>query len=218
MSLSSVQPNLTRNPIWRGLELLILFVGIPLLYRFELIPFHKSIPLLLGGGYCFLMLWRDTSFDRRRFRINGFKDWKKLGLIWLGFAVISNAVVATIFPDRLFLLVHENPLLLLIIWIFYPLWSAYPQELIFRAFFFHRYDALFPNVQVAILVNAILFSFSHIIFQNWIALAGTFLISFVFARTYLKSKSLSVVALEHSLIGNWVFTVGLGQYFYLPMS
>ena len=29
--------------------------------------------------------------------------------------------------------------------IFYPLVSVYPQEIIFRSFFFHRYRDLFPR-------------------------------------------------------------------------
>jgi hypothetical protein len=40
----------------------------------------------------------------------------------------------------------------------------------------------------------------------------------MFAFTYRTSKSLMVVFTEHMLYGNFIFTVGIGQYFYLPMT
>jgi len=68
-----------------------------------------------------------------------------------------------------------------------------------------------------IFINALLFSFSHIIFNNWLAIILTFFISFLFAYTYKKSNSLLVVSLEHALYGNLIFTVGIGDFFYLSL-
>jgi len=68
------------------------------------------------------------------------------------------------------------------------------------------------------ILNAALFSFSHIIFRNWLAIVLTFAGGLMFAWTYRKSKSLMVVFIEHMLYGNFIFTVGIGQYFYLPLG
>jgi len=67
-----------------------------------------------------------------------------------------------------------------------------------------------------ILTNSILFGFLHIIFGNWIAVIGATIIGFVFSYTYSKHQSLLAVAIEHAIIGGIVFTIGLGQFFYVP--
>jgi membrane protease YdiL (CAAX protease family) len=101
---------------------------------------------------------------------------------------------------------------------FYPIWSAYPQELIYRSWYFHRYRSLFKREWVFIFLNALLFSFSHIIFRNWLAIVMTFFGGLMFAYTYRKSNSLMTVFIEHLLYGNYIFTVGIGQYFYAPTT
>ncbi len=68
------------------------------------------------------------------------------------------------------------------------------------------------------LTNAFLFSFSHIIFRNWLALALTFVGGFLFALTYKRSQSLLTVFIEHTLYGDFIFTVGIGQFFYMALS
>ena len=104
------------------------------------------------------------------------------------------------------------------IMLFYPLWSAFPQEVIYRTWFFKRYRSLFRRKWIFFLTNALLFSFSHIIFRNWIALALTFVGGFVFALTYYRSRSLMAVFIEHTLYGDFIFTVGIGQFFYMALS
>ena len=83
---------------------------------------------------------------------------------------------------------------------------------------FHRYRSLISDERLFFLLNAALFSFSHIIFRNWLAIVLTFFGGLMFVYTYRKSNSLIVVFTEHMLYGNFIFTVGIGQYFYLPMT
>jgi len=64
--------------------------------------------------------------------------------------------------------------------------------------------------------NAVLFAFAHILFRNWVAVIGSFVAGLLWATTYLKSRSLLVVSIEHALYGNFVFTLGIGYYFYAP--
>jgi membrane protease YdiL (CAAX protease family) len=208
-------PDSTKK-ILRISEILLIFIILPILYILDVIPGPKSIPLLLVFGLCLWLILRDKSFDRKMFRLNGFKAWNKLLIRFLIIAALFTVYVLIFEPEKLLILPRSRLLLWVIIMIFYPIWSAYPQELIYRAFYFHRYGFLFKKKKVKILINALLFSFMHIIFNNWIAIVATFLAGLMFASTYLKSKSLMVVAIEHLLYGNFIYTIGLGNYFYAP--
>jgi len=92
--------------------------------------------------------------------------------------------------------------------------SVYPQGLLYRAFFFERYASLFPGKWVMVLASALAFAFLHIIFRNWLAVGLTFLGGLLFAMRYAETGSLATSSFEHALYGCWLFTVGLGQYFY----
>jgi membrane protease YdiL (CAAX protease family) len=96
----------------------------------------------------------------------------------------------------------------------YPVLSVYPQGVLYRAFFFERYVDLFPGKWAMILASAAAFSFLHIIFRNWLAVGLTLAGGVLFALRYQETDSLATSSFEHSLYGCWLFTVGLGQYFY----
>jgi uncharacterized protein len=197
-------------------ELILLFIILPLLYYFDWIPGPKSVPLLLTFAYCFIILLSDKTFDRKQLGANRFRG---LGFIMKRF--IATAVLLTVYlfifePENLLIIPKNNPWLWLAIIIFYPLWSALPQELIFRVFYFHRYRNIINNTNVLTLLNALLFAFMHIIFNNFIALAGGFVVGLFWAQTYLRNRSLLTVSAEHAIYGNFVYTIGLGHYFYVP--
>jgi membrane protease YdiL (CAAX protease family) len=96
----------------------------------------------------------------------------------------------------------------------YPLSSAFPQELISREFFFHRYEPILRNKNVVIATNVVLFSFAHLYFANWTVMIFTLVGGFIFALTYLKTKSLLVVTIEHTLLGVVILSSGLANQFY----
>src|SRR5262249_60664800 len=96
----------------------------------------------------------------------------------------------------------------------YPLFSVYPQELLFRAYFFRRYQGLFGTGAGLIAAAALAFSFVHIIFGNWISVALTLIGGVLFGMTYRQSGSLLLTSIEHAVFGNFLFTIGLGEYFY----
>jgi len=124
------------------------------------------------------------------------------------------AVVWLFTPDKLFELPRTRPWIWLAVLLFYPLFSVYPQEVIYRALFFGRYRLLFRNASTTILASAAAFGFMHLVFQNWPAMLLTLVGGWLFAETYARSYSLRLVWLEHSLYGILVFTVGLGDYFH----
>jgi membrane protease YdiL (CAAX protease family) len=96
----------------------------------------------------------------------------------------------------------------------YPLLSVYPQEVIYRAFFFHRYQALFGSGGSILLASALAFGFVHIIFGNWLAVGLCVIGGFLFSFTYHQSGSFLLTCLDHAIFGTFIFTIGLGQFFY----
>jgi membrane protease YdiL (CAAX protease family) len=129
-------------------------------------------------------------------------------------AILLSILTYYYFPDLFLRFPTQRPQLWLLVMMLYPILSAYPQEIISRVFFFQRYAHLFPNIKLLILLNAILFAWMHILFGNWIAIILSFIGGLFFAQTYYKTRSLLLVTIEHLLYGNFLFTIGLGWFFY----
>jgi membrane protease YdiL (CAAX protease family) len=168
------------------------------------------------AGLVTAVLLRDREFDReslwRSTALRG--HCKELLLSFAAIAVLIAVTLAWLDPEKLFWLPRHRPVLWAVVMVAYPLLSVYPQEVIYRAFFFHRYRSLFGHGRGMILASAVAFGFMHILFRNWIAVALTLAGGLAFARRYDRSRSLLLTALEHALYGQWIFTVGLGEYFF----
>ncbi|WP_173138417.1 CPBP family intramembrane glutamic endopeptidase [Kibdelosporangium persicum] len=177
----------------------------------------SPIPFLVVlGVVSVLYLVRQKSFDRKDFlrpeAVRG--QLRPMLALWVLAAVVAVAAVAILLPDDLFGLPASNPWLWLAIAIGYPLLSVYPQELIYRAFMFHRYSAVFGTGAGMVVASAAAFGFAHIIFGNWFAVVATTVGGLLFASRYARSRSLLAVSIEHGLYGVLIFTVGLGQFVY----
>lgn len=150
-------------------------------------------------------LWKDLDREREQLR--------PIILRFLLTSVVLIALLLLYMPSQLLLLPREHTAVWLSILIFYPLLSVLPQEIIYRRFFFHRYPVFFGDKSLMLISSAIAFSFMHIVFHNYLAVAITFIGGLYFSSTYQKSRSLRLVCLEHSLYGQLLFTVGYGEYF-----
>ncbi|KAA0216996.1 MAG: CPBP family intramembrane metalloprotease [Leptolyngbya sp. PLA3] len=127
----------------------------------------------------------------------------------------SDATRWMVWPgSRLFSLPRERPELWLKIMLFYPVVSVWPQEVLYRAFFFHRYACVLRRPWARVLGSALAFGFMHVLFLNAVAPLLTFTGGVLFAWTYERSRSTLACSIEHAIYGCWVFTVGLGAYFY----
>jgi membrane protease YdiL (CAAX protease family) len=202
-----------------GLEFFVLYVAIPTAAAVNVQVFRYLLfPSLIGGSLLLgVVLWRDRTFDRRQLlnaRALSAWWWRVLALVGL-FAVALWGAMAWLDPSSLLYLPRERPALWVMICVFYPLFSVYPQEVIFRTWLFHRYRALMPRVWVRVAASTLAFGYAHVMFQSWLSVALTMVGGFVFARTYVRSRSTLVAAVEHGLYGVVIFTVGLGRYFYL---
>lgn len=198
-------------------EFIVLFILLPFVFYFlrhTLAPYLLLclITILL---LCLLTLLTDPRF--KRFRLWNFKKLKEfLPYVMEKFVVAAFAIAIASWwftPQWFFLLPTEQTLMWLALLIFYPILSAWPQEIIFRTYFFHRYKRLFKSKVLRVWLSAFSFALAHLMFANWIAVVGSFVAGLVFAYTYMISRSTMLVSLEHSLWGCWLFTAGLGIHF-----
>ena len=196
-------------------ELLFLYGALPVFVMLNIANIPLMAILLFMGITVYLYLIYDPTFDRKSF-INWKQGKAELGKLLLMFGISAMVMLALIWiidASKMFLLLRTNPLLLLLISIFYPLFSVIPQGLAYRSMFFHRYGELFPGDALKIIVSALAFSFGHVIYKNWMVLVLTFVAGLIFGYRYFKTKSLAVSVLEHAMYGVWLFACGLGYFF-----
>ncbi len=206
-----------RSTTYRSIELLILFVLLPvslaLPYAFAL----KAGLVIIGLIYLIYVL---TKVEGIAFKIASSIDWKAFWrrtlVLFIGIALITTAFVLYKDKTALFFVPLNNPALFVMILFIYSLLSVWPQEIIYRTFFFNRYKDLFRSETLMVFVNAILFSLAHIFFRNTLVMVLTFFGGILFGLTYLKFRSTTLVSIEHALYGNWLFTVGMGQMLAFP--
>lgn len=204
-------------------EMVVLYLVIPVVMTYVILayrlPLFTVLPPLVIAFTLFLLA--DRSFSMKRELLAGFAlrhlFWMALVLVIAGGALAF--AVAEIMPREFLAMPRERPQVWRRVMLFYPLLSVIPQEIAYRTFFFHRYGPLFDHHRWAMIgINALLFGFGHVLFGNWLAVVGTTLTGALFAYRYERSRSLWAVAIEHSLWGMLVFTIGLGGYFFTGIA
>jgi len=199
-----------------ALEFSALFFGLPLLIYFRILP-NLPIPYLLVIALAaFFVLRRDPGFHSARLFTWGNVHQHLVPLLLrdLLFLIFLGIAVRVFAPDLLFSFVKRAPAFWAVVMLLYPLLSVYPQELLYRAFLFHRYGPLFGSGWVMLLASALAFGFVHIIFGNWLSVALCVIGGLLFSLTYHSSGSLLLTCLDHAIFGNFIFTIGLGRFFY----
>lgn len=209
LAAPATAPSLSRR-LRLALEFAAIFIGGPL----AILEIHRP-------GILFAILWLGALVSLAGTRGKPATQAPvlrhELRSIFLRFAVLAPLIALATwlaFPDMFLSLPRQRPLFWAAIMVFYPLLSVWPQEMLYRAFLFHRFAALFRGERAMIAVSAIAFGFAHIIFLNWIAIAMTAAGGLLFARDYARHGSLRLTCLEHSLYGCLIFTIGLGRFFY----
>lgn len=203
--------------IWIWAELALLFGMMPLILVSALPAIFILAIALSAIMYCFFIGYKQGLISKKQLLKYRWHDFT--GPIFfrlLVFYGLSTCLMVVILPENLFKVVLDNPLLWIAISFFYVVFSVYPQEFIYRHFFFARYKALFSNPKLFIFVNAVLFSFAHLMFFNILVFVLTFIGGIIFALTYSKTRSLMLVSIEHSLYGLWLFTLGMGDMLAFP--
>ncbi len=199
-------------------ECAIWIVALPLaLHHWRLDFAHRFLPgLLLVAAGCLLVLLCDPGFDRRQ--LWHFRPARNdLPRTLRRFAVLAVPLILwtiLVEPERFLGFPRNNLPAWLFVMLFYPLLSVYPQELIFRTFFFHRYRPLFGDSLWLVAASALAFGMAHLFFANWIAVLLSTAGGVLFALNYRRTRSTLSVTIEHGIWGDFLFTVGLGWYFY----
>jgi membrane protease YdiL (CAAX protease family) len=202
---------------YKFLELLIIFVLIPISYAFDYAPILKLVIGVLGFTYITYVLFKIEKIKVRIEKNSNWRAfWKSTSIKFLGIAIVTCFFVWFTDKESLFAVLLNKPKLWVLILLFYSLFSVYPQELLYRTFFFKRYKTLFKNEYVFIFINALLFSLAHLFFKNTLVLLLTFIGGILFAFTFKKTKSTFLVSIEHSIYGCWLFTVGMGNMLGFP--
>ncbi len=200
------------------LECAAAFYILPLM----LYPFRKTlafnvVPLLMVAGLAAVIYLRKSpTFDHQVWMTLGSLrvELRQISMVILCAGAIMAGYTWMVMPDHFLSFPRQKPLIWLIVMGLYPILAALPQEIIFRCFYFDRYQELFRGSHLMIALNAISFGMFHLFYGNWMAPILSGLGGALFAWRYHRSKSLPIVALEHGLWGNFLFTVGLGWYFY----
>lgn len=206
--------------VWLGIEFCLLFFGVPLWIFLDDDFVHPSMIVLPVLLFLFLYLRRHPDFKFReliKWGLNS-KDLLRHTLIVLTVFFFLLGSVYVFIPDKLFNLPRGNAFVWMMLSLFYPIFSAYGQEIIYRTFLFKRYHDLFVSPRLLITASAVAFSFVHIVYYSPVSLILTLIGGFYLAYTYHKTQSVLFVAVLHGLMGNIVFAVGLGEYFWLDMG
>lgn len=208
-----------RRKVLTALEFVILFFGIPLFIFFDRDFIHPSIIILPVLVFIFVILIRTTDFKfRELFRWDIYKvTLARNGAILLVCGLLMLAYVILFENEKLFNLPRTNPWIFIAMCLFYPVFSAFGQEVIYRTFLFRRYRGLFQKEWQFVLASGITFSFVHIVYYDPVSMILTFIGGLYLARVYLQSRSVLFSAVLHGILGIMVFGVGLGQYFWLDM-
>ncbi|GAB5562997.1 MAG: hypothetical protein Wins2KO_00600 [Winogradskyella sp.] len=206
-----------KESLYKLIELFVLFVIIPVTLVINLSIRLKIGIALIGLIYTVVLLVRNLKMN---FRISKQIEWlkffKHLSVKFLVLILLTTFYVYVYNRENLFGVISKDPKVWLFFSFVYVFCSVYPQEVIYRTFFFMRYKALFKNETMLILVNAALFSLAHLFFRNALVMILTFLGGIVFALTYHKTKSTLLVAIEHAIYGCWLYTVGMGEMLGFP--
>lgn len=206
---------LPKRKILLWAEFTALFFLAPLFYAFH----RQSSPvffLMLLGGAGMVFLYKNRSF-RNEFFLNKAGWYRDIPRILRVFAVVAMGLLfftALFYPQSLFYCPRNHFDLWLRLMVVYPLLAVYPQELIYRAFLFHRYAELVPQKRQLAHLSAVAFAFGHIIYFHPLSIVLTFFGGYLFSWTYLKTRSLLAVSFEHMLYGCLLYTIGLGRFFY----
>lgn len=207
-----------KKQIYLAIEFLLLFCCLPvLLYFVRMEISHKVIWIIwLVASGCLFVLLRGKAFNTRTLSKTAHlaKHVKEILLTFIFPAIVMTILTCYCIPDRFLSFPMERPVAWAGMLFLYPLGAAYPQEIIFRGYFFHRYRPLFPNQISMIAISSVCFGLAHLFYANWVAPLLSTAGGLLFAYRYLKSGSILVAGLEHGLWGNFLFTVGIGWYFY----
>ena len=140
--------------------------------------------------YVLFVLLKIEGVAPKRLRPGVFRGWwRTLALRTSVIGVFALLYVYYAQPDMLFSPLNNAPSTWLKFLVIYTVFSVWPQELVYRTFFYSRYRELFGSEAVFVFLNAVLFALAHLFFRNVFVLLITFAGGLLFAQTYNRYRS-----------------------------
>ena len=197
-----------------SIEFILLFAGVPLLILWMKDRWITIGVLWAGAIGAFLYERKfNSSMSRRSKPVR--PDLRYLIIRFLTIGVILTVLTWVTVPGSFLSFPREHPGLWILVMVLYPVLSVWPQEMIYRAFLYSRYEPLFGTRTGYLLASALAFGYMHVIFINTVAVVISAIGGWLFASNYARNRSLALVSVEHALYGCLIFTIGLGKYFYI---
>lgn len=209
----------SKGRLWLGIEFILLFFGIPTWIYLDQDFIHPSIIILPVLVFIFILLRRSSDFQWKelfQWQVSRKVFYANVILTLLA-AMLMLGYVSFFERENLFNLPRTNIWLYLGLCLFYPVFSAFGQEIIYRTFLSKRYSKILSKNWHFILASALTFSYMHIVYYNPVSLILTFIGGFYFAVNYRITRSVLFSSVLHGIFGIMMFGVGLGQYFWLDM-
>jgi len=201
----------------RLIELVTLFILVPIMLA---LPIHISVKLGVAGLsliYASYLVVKSKLYKNIFTLESPSKSFiQRMSLIGLSIFIGGALFVYNYDSTLLFSIVKNKPHIWIVILFVYTFLSVVPQEIVYRHFFFKRYESLFKNKNFFLILNMFCFALCHLFLWNGIVLLLTFVGGGIFAYTYQREKSMLWVCAEHALYGYLIFTVGAGKMLAFP--
>lgn len=203
---------------WLSVEIFLLFAGLPIVF----ISFEVSRQVLFFSLWLFCaaalayLRWGKGQSWRQIWEGRGWQTQQKKQALYRFFALVPVLLGLTflIAPNRFLDFPLERPRLWLLVMCLYPFLSALPQALLYRSFFFARYEKVFSKPWTLWVTNGLCFALAHGLYHNLVAPSLTFFAGILFSYSFAQHRSLKWMTLEHAAYGCLLFTLGLGTYFF----
>jgi len=130
----------------RYIELLVLFIIVPISLAFDLPRSLKALVVCVGMIYVVHVAVKGKLFTKRN--LLGKMALRDERGVWLKVAFyipVSTAIGWYVLRDDLFNMVQHRPLFWLGFCVLYSIFSVYVQEFLYRTFFFFRYADFLPD-------------------------------------------------------------------------
>jgi hypothetical protein len=213
ISLSLKSVGITTKKVLLAFEFSLVFIGLPLCCCLNIWTLPRWGTLVLLSFFAFFTVIGDPLYKKNNLAKIRF-DKKTFVIILKRFTISAAALVmfaVFVLPNHSLVFSGNNFLNWFLGAVVYTVFSAFPQEILYRVFFLFRYKDLFPGTSINV---ASILSFLHIIYGNIIAVFLTFIGGYYFCKTYNKTGSLILVGFEHAAYGYFLFTIGIGDAFF----
>ena len=203
----------------RRIEFCALYLGVPVLLvvlqnRGIKVPIMPA--LILFALAMLPVLRRDKEFRFAEFvrvRTVPRREWLLMAAWFVLNALLLTVALRYVMPEAMLKFPRENPRFWALVMLCYPIFSVLAQSVVYRALYWSRYSRMFPE-KYKIPIGAAVFAFAHLPYANAYALAFPFVGGLMFLSGYRRTRSLLFANVAHALYGDFLFTIGWGQFFF----